>query len=77
VQQNWKQVHDKQMHVNWNKMKKIGGWIKKTQVTRATPYEWLWYEQFGEMFGGITKINGVPPTQLAMKYVLQTLRFKL
>jgi hypothetical protein len=25
VQQNWKQVHDKQMHVNWNKMKKIGG----------------------------------------------------
>jgi hypothetical protein len=24
------------------------------------PYEWLWYEKFGKMFGGITKINGVP-----------------
>jgi hypothetical protein len=50
---------------------------KRTQVTRATPYEWLWYEQFGKMFGGITKINGVPPTQLAMRYVLHTLKFKL
>ncbi len=42
---------------------------KKTQVTRATPYEWLWYKWFGKMFGGITKINGVPPTQLAPRYV--------
>jgi hypothetical protein len=50
---------------------------KKIHVTRATPYEWLWYEWYGKMFGGIAKIDGVPPTQLAMKYVLHSLKFKL
>jgi hypothetical protein len=33
---------------------------KKTQVTSAPPLDWPWYEEFDHMFGGTTKINGVP-----------------
>ncbi len=33
---------------------------KKTQVTNAPPLDWLWYEKFDHMFGGTSKINGVP-----------------
>ncbi len=33
---------------------------KKTQVTNASPSNWPWFEIFDQMFGGTTKINGIP-----------------
>jgi hypothetical protein len=56
VQWSWKQVCDK-----WSKMKdKYEFEKKKTQVTSAPSLDWPWYEEFDHMFGGTTKINGVP-----------------
>jgi len=33
---------------------------KKTQVINASPSHWPWIERFNQMFGGTTKINGIP-----------------
>jgi hypothetical protein len=52
----WKQVCDK-----WSKMKdKYETEKKKTQVIGASPSNWPWFERFDQMFGSITKINGIP-----------------
>jgi len=45
----------------WNKMKdKYETEKKKTQVINASPSHWPWIERFNQMFGGTTKINGIP-----------------
>jgi len=52
----WKQVCDK-----WSKVKdKYEIEKKKMQMTGASLFDWPWFERFDQMFGGTTKINGIP-----------------
>jgi hypothetical protein len=44
----------------WSNMKvKYETKTKKTQVISASIYDRPWFERFDQMFGGISKINGI------------------
>ncbi len=49
------------MRDKWNKITdKYETKKKKIQVTGASPSNWPWFEKFDQMFGGRSKINGIP-----------------
>jgi hypothetical protein len=56
VHQSWKQVHDKCSKIT----DKYETEKKKIQLIGASPFDWPWFESFDQMFGGTTKINGIP-----------------
>jgi hypothetical protein len=57
VQCTWGQCRDKFNNMN-NKYNVVK---KKTDITIALPLDWPWYERFDCLFGGTTKIVGIPP----------------